>query len=357
MANRRRALASFSPGGTTIMFNASRHIGTFIFLAAAATLAAWDTPVLAQQNPNGIHEDNGGMNGSLSHEDLNKLGGEKKPDADSAASRDAAQARAKARAESEELIKALQLSCSVTNAQLVINGTRKSTSGGKDVETKVYEVACDGNMGYLLETQGSDKPLGISCLTAEEARASDAAKGKPPGFFCKLPENKDVYATVATMVNSRAGTSCEVRDLQMFGRSESTQSDYSEIVCKDGKGFLLRFPEPGSQAPVLVMNCADAAKQGIKCKLTDAGPVEAPITTDTFKSALAQNGVSCKIDQLRLIGQEDNRKRYVVEYQCADQPAGTVAFIPLTGNTNKYESIDCAAAAARGVLCKLTATH
>ncbi len=303
------------------------------------------------------------MNGSLSHEDLNNLGGEKKPDANSSAARDAAQARNKAKADSEELIKALQLSCSVTNAQLVISGTRKSTSGGKDVETKVYEVACDGNMGYLLETQGSDKPIGISCLTAEEARASDAAKGKPPGFFCKLPENKDVYATLAAMINSRAGAGagagagCEVRDLQLFGRSESTQSDYSEVACKDGKGFLLRFPLPGSQAPSLVMTCPEAAKQGIKCKLTDAGPVEAPITSDTFKSALAQHGVSCKIDQLRLIGQEDNRKRYVVEYLCAAQPTGSVAYIPLPGNTNAYESIDCAAASARGVLCKLTATH
>ncbi len=303
------------------------------------------------------------MNGSLSHEDLNNLGGEKKPDANSSAARDAAQARNKAKADSEELIKALELSCSVTNAQLVISGTRKSTSGGKDVETKVYEVACDGNLGYLLETQGPDKPIAISCLTAEEARASDVAKGKPPGFFCKLPENKDVYATLAAMINSRAGAGagagagCEVRDLQLFGRSESTQSDYSEVACKDGKGFLLRFPLPGSQAPSLVMSCPEAAKQGIKCKLTDAGPVEAPITSDTFKSALAQHGVSCKIDQLRLIGQEDNRKRYVVEYLCAGQPTGSVAYIPLPGNTNAYESIDCAAASARGVLCKLTATH
>jgi hypothetical protein len=335
----------------------SRHIGALTVLVAAATLAAWHTSVLAQQNPNGIHEDNGGMNGSLSHEDLNKLGGEKKPGADTGTSPQATEARAKATADSEELVKALQLSCGVTNAQLVVSGTRKPPSGGKDVETKVYEVACDGNMGYLLETQGADKPIAISCLTAEEARAGDVAKGKPPGFFCKLPENKDVYATVAGMINTRTGTACEVRDLQLFGRSESTQSDYSEVACKDGKGFLLRLPLPGSQAPNLVMTCVDAAKQGIKCKLTDAGPVEAPVTTETFKSALAQHGVSCKIDQLRLIGQEDNRKRYVVEYRCPEQPTGTVAYIPLTGNANPYESIDCAAASARGVLCKLTATH
>ena len=39
------------------------------------------------------------------------------------------------------------------------------------------------------------------------------------------------------------------------------------------------------------------------------------------KEALAQH-VSCKIDPVRLIGQEEHLKRYVVEYHCADQPAG-----------------------------------
>jgi hypothetical protein len=335
------------------MFTSSRHIATVILAAALAMSAARSIPVFAQQGPGAIHEDNGGMNGSLSHEDLNKMGGEKKPDASE--SHAVTEAREKATADSEELIKALQLSCNVTNAQLVVAGTRKPPAGGKDLETRVYEVACGGSMGYLLETQGSDKPIGISCLTAEEARASDVTKGKPAGFFCKLPENKDVYTLVASMIGSHASTACEVRDLQLFGRSESTQSDYSEVACKDGKGFLLRLPLPGSQAPMLVMTCAEAAKQAIKCKMTDTGPIETPLTIDTFKSALAQNGVSCKIDQIRMIGQEDNRKRYVIEYRCAEQPAGMVAFIPMQGNTNPYESMDCAAATARGVLCKFTA--
>jgi hypothetical protein len=333
------------------MITSSREIGAVILAASLAMIAAMSVPVCAQQGP-GIHEDNGGMNGSLSHEDLDKLGGEKKPDA--AATRAATEARAKATTDSEALIKTLQLSCDVTNAQLVVAGTSKSASGGKDVETRVYEVACRDSMGYLLETRGSDKPLGISCLTAEEARASDAAKNKPAGFFCKLPENKDVYGLVASMISARANAACEVHDLQLFGRSESTQSDYSEVACKDGKGFLLRMPLPGSQSPILVMTCAEAAKQAIKCKMTDAGPVETPVTLETFKSALAQKGVSCKIDQIRMIGQEDNRKRYVIEYLCAGQAAGMVAFIPLQGNTNPYETMDCVAATARGVLCRFT---
>jgi hypothetical protein len=212
-------------------------------------------------------------------------------------------------------------------------------------------------MGYLLEVQGSATPIAISCLTAEEGRAADVAKARPPGYFCKLPENADVYALVASMIGASAGASCAVRDLQAFGHSESSLSDYSEVVCKDGKGYLLRIPLPGSASESLVMSCAEAASKGIKCRLTDAGPVETPMTMDTFKAALAQNGVSCSIEQIRMIGQEDNRKRYVIEYRCANQPKAMVAFIPMQGNANPYESIDCADALSHGVVCKFNGSY
>jgi hypothetical protein len=338
------------------MIAASHRFGVAIFAAVVAISGTLSAPAFAQSQP-GTHQDNSGLNGSLSNEDLQKLGGNKQPDSDTNLSRDVAQARAKAKTESEELVKGLGLSCHITDAQLVVAGTRKPASGGKEMDTRVYEVACDGAMGYLLETQGTDKSIGISCLAAEETRAIDVAKGKPPGFFCKLPENKDVFATVTSMITAATGAACAVRDLQAFGHSESTKSDYSEVACQDGKGFLLRVPLPGSQAQTLIMSCADAARQGIKCRLTDAGPVQTPMSMETFKGALAQNGVTCKIDQIRFIGQEDNRKRYVVEYRCADQATAMVAFIPLQGNANPYESIDCAAALLRGAVCKFTTSN
>jgi hypothetical protein len=337
------------------MFTSLQRIST-VLVAIIGLCSTFSAPVFAQNTP-GTHQDNGGLNGSLSNEDLQKLGGENQKDASPSVSRDAALARAKAETESAELVKALELSCHITDAQLVVAGTRKAASGGKDVDTRVYEVACGGALGYLLETQDTDKPIAISCLTAEEARAADVAKGKPPGFFCKLPENKDVYAIVASMITAGTSAACTVRDLQPFGRSESTHSDYSEVACQDGKGFLLRTPLPGSQAQTLVMTCGDAAKQGIKCRLTDAGPVQAPMSLDVFKTALAQHGVSCRIDPIRLIGQEDNRKRYVVEYRCADQPKAIVAFVPLEGNTNPYESLDCAAALLRSVVCRYNTSN
>jgi hypothetical protein len=338
------------------MLTSSHHISAAIIAAIIGMISALNTPVFAQNTP-GTHQDNSGMNGSLSRGDLEKLSGDHKQDTSADVPQDPVLARAKAKSQSEPLIKDLQLSCDVSDAQLVVAGTRRTTTGKKEVETRVYEVACSGGMGYLLETQGTEKPIGISCLSAEEARAADVAKKKEPGFFCKLPENKDVYALVASLIAAGAGAPCAVSNLQLFGRSESTRSEYNEVVCKDGKGFMLRTALPGSQAKTTVTSCTDAATQGIKCRLTDGGPVETPVTLETFKGALAQHGVSCNIQQIRMIGQEDHLKRYVVEYRCADQPSGMVAFIPLQGNTNPYETMDCTVAAHNQVPCQFTSPN
>jgi hypothetical protein len=309
-------------------------------------------PVAAQNAP-GTHQDNGGLNGSLTREDLEKLGGDHRGGSGADAAKQTPQARAKAKTQSEKLLAALHISCDVSDAQLVVSGTRKAAAGGPAIETNVYEAACRGAMGYLVETQGTEDPLAISCLSAEEARAADVAKGREPGFFCNLPENKDVYGMVAALIAANAGATCEVTNVQLLGRSASSQSEYSEAVCKDGKGFLLGTALPGAQSKTTAMSCADAARQGIKCRLTDAGPVETPVTLETFKSALAQHGVSCNIAQIRMIGQETHLKRYVVEYRCADQPSGTIAFLPLEGNTNPYETSDCNSAANLNVVCTL----
>jgi hypothetical protein len=335
------------------MFTSQKQFGVAALVAIIGMAATVTNPAHAQGAP-GVHQDNGGTNGSLSREDLEKLGGNYKNDTSADVPKDPILARAKAKAQSLPLLQSVQVSCEVSDAKLVVVGTRRPKSGGREVEARVYEVACADGMGYLLETLGKEMPVAISCLSAEEARAADVSKGKEPGLFCKLPANTDVYGMLTNLIKTGANASCEVDRLQLFGRSESTHSEYSEVACKDGKGFLVRIAQPGSQAKTVVMTCAEAAKQSIKCKLTDPGPTEEAVTMQTLKEALARNGVTCAIGQIRLIGQEDHLKRYVVEYACGDRGAAAVAFIPLAGNSNPYESLDCSSAFSRhDIICSL----
>jgi hypothetical protein len=315
---------------------------------AAMAILCLNAPLRAQNAP-GTHQDNSGLNGSLSREDLQKLSGDRKNEP-----KDTPETRAKAKARSVALLESLKISCDASDAKLLVAGTIRSKSTGKDVDARVYEVACNHAMGYLLETQGDEAPIAISCLSAEEARAVDVARAKEPSFFCKLPGNADVHAWVSSTIMENAGAQCTVDKLQLFGRSASSHSEYSEVACTEGSGFMLRMAQPGYEPKTMVMSCREAAQQNIKCKLTDPGPVDAPVTTEALKEALARNGVSCSIAQIRVVGQEQHLKRYVVEYLCADQTTGKVAFVPLPGNTNPFEAEDCAAALAdRDVKCSL----
>ncbi|HMI37179.1 MAG TPA: hypothetical protein VK505_06095 [Steroidobacteraceae bacterium] len=315
-------------------------------VALIGFLLAISATALAQNSrPGGYSQDNSHLNGSISHEDLEKLNANRK---------DETPAQAKVRSDSAALLVALQINCMVSNVALVVSGTLKPKTGGKDLPANIYEVACKDDMGYLLMSQGSDPPIGVSCLHAEDAREADVAKGAKPGYLCTLPENKDVYAWVAGLIQSGKGAACTVKQLQWFGQSKGSLTEYSEVACKEGDGYLVQTPQTGSHNPITVMSCAEAAKRGLKCKLTDAGPVETPLTADSFRASLAQNGVSCKIEQIQIMGQEQTRKRYVIEYRCAEHTESSVALIPAPGNTNPYETIDCAKAVQMGVICSFS---
>jgi hypothetical protein len=259
------------------------------------------------------------------------------------------QDRARAREVSARLIAALALSCELTAAERV--GRGQIQVDGKGMTVEVYEVACGNGVGYLLEPQGPQKPVAISCFAAEAAHA-DSGSGKSD-LYCQLPANKDVKASAAGLL-AKSGASCSVNAVRWFGFSAASRTEYSEVACADGAGYLLKIPQTGVSAQVSAMSCREAAAQGLKCRLTDAGPVSTPVSLQSFRDALKHNGVDCEPAQLRLIGRETVDRRYVVEVQCPQQPKGMVAFIPLDGNTSKFETIDCAAAVEQEIVCKLT---
>jgi hypothetical protein len=255
--------------------------------------------------------------------------------------------RAQAIEESEKPISALSLSCKPTDAERI--GRGKSTVGGKRVDVVAYEVACSNGMGYLLASLGEESPIALSCFAAAATRADSIARGEKSDIYCQLAANKDLNAMASSLMTA-AGTSCTVKDLRWFGIAAASHIEYTEVACGDGNGYLLRAQQNEPAAQVSALSCKEAARQGLKCHLTDGGPVTVPVTLLALRDALKEGGASCEPTQMRLIGRETVSKRYVVEMECPDM-IDLVAFIPLQDNTKKLETIDCAAAMERTILC------
>ena len=95
--------------------------------------------------------------------------------------------------------------------------------------------------------------------------------------------------------------------------------------------------------------------QGLPCTLTSSGDGGDGADIQG-RACRPQGGLHAPATtKCACIGQQTASKRYVVEFQCPEQPKGLVAFIPLNGNTAPFETLDCAAAAKKGAACKLTA--
>ena len=158
----------------------------------------------------------------------------------------------------------------------------------------------------------------------------------------------------------RSGVECKVRELKWLGTS-AANLDHIEAACEAGGGYVIRSPRPGSSGKLEVLGCQDAIRQGVACELSPSAPSAAESnagsrpTLSWFKEALSRNGVSCESRRARIFGRESGKRRYLVEFECSDRPEGLVAIVPPAGDTvNPFESMNCTAAAERGIRCELS---
>jgi hypothetical protein len=253
-----------------------------------------------------------------------------------------------AKIRTKQMLKVLRVSCEMTDA--AYQGRTPAGTGSGDSEAHIYEAACADGMGYVMTIQGQSL-TGTSCLAAVQ----DGSK-----VPCALPANLDRKAMAGAVLRS-SSVQCAVRDLKWLG-SDASNRDHVEVACEDGGGYVVRSPRPGVEGKRDVLGCEDAAKLGVVCGLT-AGSMPTPAAKADarpnlawFKDALAKNGVSCESKQARIVGRESIKRRYLVEFDCKDHPEGLVAIVPPADDTtNKFETMNCATAATRGVQCQFVA--
>ena len=249
-----------------------------------------------------------------------------------------------ARKESQKLIDELSVPCEMLDAERAGGG--KITVHGRMLDVKVYEAACRSGTGYFLVSQPPEKSLAISCFAAEAAQGLE-----PDQFTCQLTDHRDVKAMAASVLKG-VGTDCEVKDYHWVGVSHVNGTEYSEVACTDGQGYVIELPQTGPATQISAVGCQEALNQGVKCTLT---AVTMPVTLQTFRAAIRDHAVNCEPAEIRYVGRETQGRRYVVELQCPQQPHGLVAFIPLEDNPKPFETVDCPTALTRAVQCTLSA--
>jgi hypothetical protein len=269
-----------------------------------------------------------------------------------------------------ELISVLHLACVLKNVDLA--GELTQTIDGKLFRNSLYEISCEDGIGYFLNSQDrikkegakpdrpkADTSYAISCMSADKLHDDDIKQGKTASeFYCHLSDNGggDMRA-VGQALLTKAGVTCNVTQFKWFGARQDSKTEISEAECDNGQGYLLETALPGNKYQIKATSCADAIRNGLECKMTK---VAKPVTLATFKEYLEKSSISCKIkdyDQIALLGKENTKQRYVVEFKCTEQPKGLVAFIPLDGNQNPFETVDCERIKQFGIACKLTLIH
>jgi len=216
----------------------------------------------------------------------------------------------------------------------------KARALGHSPSNTVFEVACQGGAGYIVQTSAPprlDQPVVMKpCIMYE-----------PGGNVeCKFTDRAAQLA-VADRLIAQTGKPCTVKDRGFIGVGRNGGL-FFEVACTDGKGYVVEQAATGGLGRVL--DCAAADALG-GCKLTDAR--EARNEQNSLYTRLARKaGFECDVSgyapfSISLPGKE------VVELQCSNRPDGAVGVFS-ANSADKGVIYDCAHSELARYRCSLT---
>ncbi len=210
---------------------------------------------------------------------------------------------------------------------------------GETKDTVFFEIACDGNRGYILGASNSYDPTkdvsASNCLGYEEGGA----------ISCTLtPRAAQLAAADALAV--KADASCAIKD-RRYALSSKTGDDYYEVSCNDGKGFFVVADVKGAFKEKV--ECANADYIAGGCTLTDVKTAKTD-DNDLYTKLAKAGGYDCIVSGYRALTAAAGSE--TVELQCSNRPDGAVAIFAAAGGKSKF--YNCAAADLTGYRCGLT---
>jgi hypothetical protein len=226
--------------------------------------------------------------------------------------------------------------CTVTNARTIVKN-----ADVPDGKASFYEVACQGNLGYVV-IKRSKEPLiqAEDCLLASKPLPN----GKPNNLACKLPENADSKALLTALI-AKQGRDCKVDNVRGIGQTPT--QGIIETSCTGGGGFIMMLPIAAG-AETSINPCIgydELADSPLKCQLTTP-----PQREDAIKQLVTAGGKPCTMTKHHFIGTTPEHSDYL-EVACSEGKG----YVLETDASGKFKSeIDCAMASGIAGGCTLT---
>ncbi len=198
----------------------------------------------------------------------------------------------------------------------------------------IYEVACDGGKGWMIETQGDTFKQAIDCIAA-----TNIAGG------CTMTDTRaaqTAQSALYTSIAKKAGFDCNVSGYEPFDTTGGGK-EVVELQCSnrpdDGVGV---FPLKGGTA--MVYDCIRAEAEGYRC--TPSAIAKESVLYPKYSAELKALGKgSCVVSGARAFGATDATD--LVEVACADGGSGWVMEYAKTGSAAPH-ILPCAAATQNG---------
>jgi hypothetical protein len=208
---------------------------------------------------------------------------------------------------------------------------------GSTADQDLYEVSCQGAGGYILQAPKAhgQAPTMTTCL----------AFGGDSNIKCTLTTADDETAALGKLVTA-SGAACTVKGDRYLG-STADHSDFFEVACNEGKGFMIQTDATGKASSVT--DCLKAANIGGGCTLTDtrqAQTEQAGVYTDLAKKA----GFDCNVSKYADFPPTADGSE-VVELACSNRPDGGVGVFPVKGGAHVW---DCLRSETEGYKCSYT---
>ena len=214
----------------------------------------------------------------------------------------------------------------------------KARGIGTTATQNVYEVACQSGADFIVmlpkaaDTVASANP----CVGYDELDS---------GTKCTLTTLEQREAVIQGLAKA-GGKPCTVSKHHFIGTT-SDHSDYLEVACTEGKGYMLETDNGGKFKAEI--DCVEASGIAGGCTLTDTRAAQTE-QNGVYAKLAKKAGFNCDVSKYAAFA-VNQPGLDVVELQCGNRPDGGVGIFPASGTPRV---LDCIRSQTEGYHCTYT---